>query len=80
MKSITPPRMVSFETALQNLVAKLTGQAVADLPKTQEALVQYMAENVPSVDDLAEIIIQEVLARLEAAKRTRTRKTDNPIE
>lgn len=67
MKNITPPRTVSFETALQNLAAKLTGQAAADLPKTQEALVQYMAENVPSVDELAEAVTLEVLARLEAA-------------
>lgn len=67
MKNITPPRMVSFETALQNLAAKLTGQAAADLPKSQEALVQYMAENVPSVDEMAEAVTQEVLARLEAA-------------
>lgn len=67
MKNITPPRTVSFETALQNLAAKLTGRAAADLPKTQEALVQYMAENVPSVDELAEAVTQEVLALLEAA-------------
>lgn len=67
MKNITPPRTVSFETALQNLAAKLTGQAAADLPKTQEALVQYMAENVPSVDELAEAVTLEVLVRLEAA-------------
>lgn len=67
MKNITPPRMVSFETALQNLAARLTGQPAADLPKTQEALVQYMAENVPSVDELAEAVTVEVLARLEAA-------------
>lgn len=67
MKNITPPRAVSLETALQNLAARLTGRPVGELPKTQEALVQYLAENLPGVEQLTEAAARQVLARLEAA-------------
>ena len=65
MRNITTPtRAVSFEDALRNLAAKLTGRPAAALPRTQEGVVQYMAENVPSVDELAEAVTQEVTARI----------------
>lgn len=70
MQNITKPRTVSFEEGLRNLASRLTGKPTAELPRTQEAIVQYMAENVPSVDDLAEAITQEVMARLSAAQAT----------
>ena len=64
MKNVTKPRTVSFEDALRNLATKLTGTPVNMLPRTQEGVVQYMAEHVPSVDEMAEAITQEVIARL----------------
>ena len=64
MKNVTTPRTVSFEDALRNLASKLTGTPVKELPRTQEAVVQYMAERVPSVDEIAEAVTQEVIARL----------------
>lgn len=64
MKNVTTPRTVSFEDALRNLASKLTGTPVKELPRTQEAVVQYMAEHVPSVDEMAEAVTQEVIARL----------------
>lgn len=64
MDKVTKPRAVSFEDALRNLAAKLTGKPVKELPRTQEAVVQYMAENVPSVAEMAETITQEVIGRL----------------
>lgn len=70
-KNIVKPRTVSFEEALRNLASRLTGRPAADLPRTQEAIVQYMAENVPvpsaggvNVDALAEAVTKEVMARL----------------
>ncbi len=70
-KNIVTPKRVSFEDALRNLAGRLTGRPAADLPRTQEAIVQYMAENVPApstsginVDELAETVTQEVMARL----------------
>lgn len=61
MRNITTPaKPVSFEDALRNLAAKLTGKPAASLPRTQEAVVQFMAENIPSVDEL----VREVTARL----------------
>jgi hypothetical protein len=68
MQNITKPRTVSFEEALRNLASRLTGVAVADLPRTQETIVQFMAEHVPSVDDLAEAVTKEVMTRLSAAQ------------
>lgn len=70
-KNIVKPRTVSFEEALRNLASRLTGRPAADLPRTQEAIVQYMAENVPvpsaggvNVDALGEAVTQEVMARI----------------
>lgn len=83
MRNITnPAKAVSFEDALRNLAAKLTGTPAASLPRTQEGVVQYMAERIPSVDDLAEAVTREVLARIsppaeepaEEAKATKGRK------
>lgn len=65
MRNITTPtKAVSFEDALRNLAARLTGTPAASLPRTQEGVVQYMAERIPSVDDLAEAVTREVLARI----------------
>lgn len=44
---VKPIKVISFEEALRNLASRLTGTPVAELPRTQEAIVQYMAENVP---------------------------------
>lgn len=67
MRNITTPtKAVSFEDALRNLAAKLTGTPAASLPRTQEGVVQYMAERIPSVDDLAEAVTKEVMARISA--------------
>lgn len=70
-KNIVAPRTVSFEEALRNLASRLTGRPAADLPRTQEAIVQYMAENIPvpsagsvNVDALGEAVTQEVMARI----------------
>lgn len=60
----TPVRAVSFEDALRNLASKLTGKPASALPRTQEGVVQYMAEHIPSVDELAEAVTREVLARM----------------
>lgn len=66
MRNITAPRTVSFEEALRNLASRLTGVPASALPRTQEGVVQFMAENLPpvDVDGLAEAVTQEVLARL----------------
>lgn len=66
-KNVVTPKNVSFEDALRNLASRLTGQPANLLPRTQEGVVQFMAENVPTFDEMAEAITQEVLARLEAA-------------
>lgn len=67
MRNITAPRTVSFEEALRNLASRLTGVSASSLPRTQEGVVQFMAENLPSaidVDGLAEAVTAEVIARL----------------
>ena len=71
-KIVKPTRAISFEEALRNLASRLTGTPVAELPRTQEAIVQYMAEKVPApstggvdVDKTCEAITQEVMARLD---------------
>lgn len=74
MRNVTIPRTVSFEDALRNLASKLTGTPVKELPRTQEAVVQYMAEHVPAVNEMAEAITQEVIARL--AQSTPAGETD----
>lgn len=78
----TPTRAVSFEDALRNLAAKLTGTSAASLPRTQEGVVQYMAERIPSVDELAEAITKEVVARLTPAEPPAAEEpgTDQPQE
>ena len=70
-KNIVKPRTVSFEEALRNLASRLTGRPAADLPRTQEPIEQYMAENVPvpsaggvNVGALGEAVTQEVMARI----------------
>lgn len=45
MRNITAPRTVSFEEALRNLASRLTGVPASTLPRTQEGVVQFMAEN-----------------------------------
>lgn len=65
-KNVVTPKSVSFEDALRNLASRLTGQPATALPRTQEGVVQFMAENVPTPDEMAEAITQEVLARLAA--------------
>lgn len=67
-KNVVTPKSVSFEDALRNLASRLTGQPAAKLPRTQEGIVQFMAESVPSPDEMAEAITQEVLARLDVNK------------
>lgn len=67
MRNITAPRTVSFEEALRNLASRLTGVPASTLPRTQEGVVQFMAENLPpaiDVDGLAEAVTAEVIARL----------------
>lgn len=67
MRNITAPRTVSFEEALRNLASRLTGMPASTLPRTQEGVVQFMAENLPpaiDVDGLAEAVTAEVIARL----------------
>ena len=46
MRNITAPRTVSFEEALRNLASRLTGVPASTLPRTQEGVVQFMAENL----------------------------------
>lgn len=67
MRNITAPRTVSFEEALRNLASRLTGVSASSLPRTQEGVVQFMAENLPpaiDVDGLAEAVTAEVIAQL----------------
>lgn len=65
MRNMTiPARAVSFEDALRNLASKLTGKPGSALPRTQEGVVQYMAEHIPSPDELVETVTCEVLARM----------------
>lgn len=66
-KNVVTPKRVSFEDALRNLASRLTGRPAAELPRSQEGVVQFMAENIPTFDEMAEAITQEVLARLEIA-------------
>ena len=90
MRNITTPtKAVSFEDALRNLAAKLTGKPAASLPRTQEAVVQFMADNISSVKELTDTMARELAVRLtqelaeaqepqdgepEDAPKTKTRK------
>ena len=67
-KNVVTPKSVSFEDALRNLASRLTGQPAAKLPRTQEGIVQFMAENIPTADELTEAITQGALARLDVNK------------
>ena len=62
MRNINPPRVVSLEDALRNLAARLTGQPVAELPQSQEGIVQYLAENLPSIDALIQAAVERIQA------------------
>ena len=81
-KNVVTPKSVSFEDALRNLASRLTGRPAAELPRTQEGVVQFMAENVPTPDELAEAVTQEVTARLAAtaplAGEVKTEDPDKP--
>ena len=67
-KNVVTPKSVSFEDALRNLASRLTGHPAAELPRTQEGIVQFMAENVATPDEMAEAITQKALARLDVDK------------
>ena len=67
-KNVVTPKSVSFEDALRNLASRLTDQPAAKLPRTQEGIVQFMAENIPTADELTEAITQGDLARLDVNK------------
>ena len=61
MRNITTPaKAVSFEDALRNLAAKLTGKPAASLPRTQEAVVQYIADNISSAKELTDALAKEL--------------------
>lgn len=66
MKNIvtTSSYHISLEMACKNLAAKLTGADLTALPRTHEGVVQYLAEHLPSVEDLTEAVAREVIARL----------------
>lgn len=65
MRNITTPaKAVSFEDALRNLAAKLTGKPAASLPRTQEAVVQYIADNISSVKELTDALAKELAKEL----------------
>ena len=65
MRNITTPtKAVSFEDALRNLAAKLTGKPAASLPRTQEAVVQFIADNISSVKELTDAMAVELATRL----------------
>lgn len=70
MMRVVKPAAISIEGALRNLASRLTGCSTAELPHTQEGIVQFMAENVPDMEDLLETITQEVLDRLAATPDT----------
>ena len=77
MKNIVTPKTVSLEEALRQLAHRLTGCPESKLPRSQEGLVQYLAEHVPSPDELAEAVTREVLARLDAEKKPVKKRKDD---
>ena len=84
-KIVKPIKAISFEAALRNLASRLTGTPVAELPRTQEAIVQYMAENVPTpamarlkLDELGEAVTKEVLARITESMGANLAVTEPP--
>lgn len=74
MRNVSSPKTVSLEDALRNLAGRLTGTPAAALPKTQEGIVQFMADNVPSVRELREAVTQDVIARLSASDTPRPKR------
>ena len=76
---------MSFEEALKNLASRLTGVPASTLPRTQEGIVQFMAENLPpaiDVDGLAEAVTAEVIARLgkdASSQESRSSKVEKPL-
>lgn len=77
---IRPAKAISFEEALRNLASRLTGTPAAELPRTQEAIVQYMADRIPSLDNMAEAVTQEVIARLSETIGANMAPTEPPAE
>lgn len=75
-RNVVTPKSVSFEDALRNLASRLTGQPASELPRTQEGVVQFMAENVPTPDELAEAVTRQVVDRLGPPKKQIKRKDD----
>lgn len=60
---IRPTRAISFEEALRNLACCLTGTPVAELPRTQEAIVQYMAENIKLPDTPTQAVTENIMVQ-----------------
>ena len=80
MRNMTiPARAVSFEDALRNLASKLTGKPASALPRTQEGVVQYMAEHIPSLDELAEAFLEIYRKAQEDPEWIRTAPHTTPI-
>ena len=80
MRNITAPRTVSFEEALRNLASRLTGVPASTLPRTQEGIVQFMAENLPpaiDVDGLAEAVTAEVITQMDTDTAETTEDAPN---
>ncbi len=77
MKNITTPRTVSFEEALRNLASRLTGVPASALPRTQEGVVQFMAETLPPAVD-ADSLVEAVAAKV-IEKMTADTAEDAPI-
>lgn len=73
---VKPAKALSFEDALRSLASRLTGTPVAELPRTQEAIVQYMAERIPTLDDMAEAVTEEVISRLAESTGANTAVTE----
>lgn len=74
MRNITAPRTVSFEEALRNLASRLTGVPASTLPRTQEGVVQFMAENLPPAIDKD---ATEVLAQMDTGTAETTEDAPN---
>ena len=77
-KNIVRPRSVSFEDALRHLASRLTGRPANQLPRTQEGVVQFMAENIPTPDEMVETITQKILACLEAVVPDEKESAEEP--
>ena len=60
----TPAKAVFVGAALKNRAARLPGNPAASLPRTQEAVVQYIADNIASVKELTDALAKELAIRL----------------